>query len=180
MALVNDLLLDWCREQRIQLSRSRPYQKNDNAWIEQKNWTHVRKIVGYRRFDNTSELRILNEIYAVLRLYKNFFLPTIKLASKTRVDGRIKRTYDKARTPYQRVMDSRQIDRKTKQQLKATYEALNPAELHRHLSQLRQQLENVSAAKSDVVVKRPWRGPNITIKKQRGATAEQPARRATA
>jgi hypothetical protein len=179
-ALVNNLLLEWCREQRIQLSRSRPYQKNDNAWIEQKNWTHVRKIVGYRRFDNTSELRILNEIYAVLRLYKNFFLPTIKLASKTRVDGRIKRTYDKARTPYQRVMDSRQIDRKTKQQLKATYEALNPAELHRHLSQLREQLENVSAAKSDVVVKRPWRGPNITIKKQRGATAEQPARRATA
>src|SRR3982751_728611 len=179
-ALVNDLLLDWCREQRIQLSRSRPYQKNDNAWIEQKNWTHVRKVVGYRRFDNTSELRILNEIYAVLRLYKNFFLPTIKLASKTRVNGRIKRTYDKARTPYQRVMDSRQIDRKTKQQLKATYEALNPAELHRHLSQLREQLENVSAAKSDVVVKRPWRGPNITIKKQRGAPAEQPARRATA
>ena len=179
-ALVNNLLLDWCREQRIQLSRSRPYQKNDNAWIEQKNWTHVRKIVGYRRFDNTSELRILNEIYGVLRLYKNFFLPTIKLASKTRVDGRIKRTYDKARTPYQRVMDSRQIDRKTKQQLKATYEALNPAELHRHLGQLREQLENVSPAKSDVVVKRPWRGPNITIKKQRGATAEQPARRATA
>src|SRR3954452_1759450 len=114
-ALVNDLLLDWCREQRIQLSRSRPYQKNDNAWIEQKNWT-----LGYRRFDRTSELRLLNEIYAVLRLYKNFFLPTIKLASKTRVDGRIKRPYDKARTPYQRVMDSRQIDRKTKQQLKAT------------------------------------------------------------
>src|SRR4051812_37892858 len=166
-ALVNNLLLDWCREQRIQLSRSRPYQKNDNAWIEQKNWTHVRKIVGYRRFDNTSELRILNEIYAVLRLYKNFFLPTIKLASKTRVDGRIKRTYDKARTPYQRVMDSRQIDRKTKQQLQATYEALNPAALQRRLSELREQLETASAAKSEIVLKRPWRGPNITINKQR-------------
>ena len=88
-ALVNDLLLDWCREQRIQLSRSRPYQKNDNAWIEQKNWTHVRKVVGYRRFTSSSELRLLNEIYAVLRLYKNFFLPTIKLASTTRVTGRI-------------------------------------------------------------------------------------------
>jgi hypothetical protein len=106
-ALVNDLLLAWCREQRIQLSRSRPYQKNDNAWIEQKNWTHVRKVVGYRRFDSTSDLRLLNQIYTVLRLYKNFFLPTIKLASKVRVNGRIKRTYDEARTPYQRLIVSR-------------------------------------------------------------------------
>jgi hypothetical protein len=179
-ALVNDLLLDWCREQRIQLSRSRPYQKNDNAWIEQKNWTHVRKIVGYRRFDSTSELRLLNEIYAVLRLYKNFFLPTIKLASKTRVNGRIKRTYDEARTPYQRLMESRQIDRKTKQQLKATYEALNPAELQRRLNQLREQLENVSAARSEVGVKRPWRGPNVTIHRQRCGAAEQLAKQATA
>ena len=170
-ALVNDLLLDWCREQRIELSRSRPYQKNDNAWIEQKNWTHVRKVVGYRRFDNTSELRLLNEIYAVLRLYKNFFLPTIKLASKTRVNGRIKRTYDQARTPYQRLMESRQIDRKSKQQLKATYESLNPAELQRRLSDLRQQLETVSAAKSEIVLRRPWRGPGITINPQRGGSA---------
>jgi hypothetical protein len=177
-ALVNDLLLDWCREQQIQLSRSRPYQKNDNAWIEQKNWTHVRKVVGYRRFDNTSELRLLNEIYAMLRLYKNFFLPTIKLASKTRVNGRIKRTYDQARTPYQRLMESRQIDRKTKQQLKATYESLNPAELQRCLSKLREQLETVGAAKSEVVLKRPWRGPDITINKQ--PTAAQLRKKATA
>lgn len=168
-ALVNDLLLDWCRERRIELSRSRPYRKNDNAWVEQKNWTHVRKVVGYRRFDNTSELRLLNEIYGVLRLYKNFFLPTIKLASKTRVNGRIKRTYDQARTPYQRLMESRQIDRKTKQQLKATYESLNPAELKRRLSELREQLETVSAAKSELVLKRPWRGPDITINEQRTA-----------
>jgi hypothetical protein len=168
-ALVNDLLLDWCREQRIQLSRSRPYQKNDNAWVEQKNWTHVRKVVGYRRFDTTSELQLLNEIYAVLRLYKNFFLPIIKLRSKTRVEGRIKRTYDQPRTPYQRVMESRQIDRKTKQQLRATYDALNPAELQRHLAELREQLADRSAAKSEIPHKRPRRGPDLTLDKQRGA-----------
>jgi hypothetical protein len=179
-ALVNDLLLDWCHEQRIQLSRSRPYQKNDNAWVEQKNWTHVRKVVGYRRFDSTSELRLLNEIYAVLRLYKNFFLPTIKLASKTRVNGRIKRTYDQAHTPYQRVMESRQIDRKAKRQLKATYETLNPVELQRRLNQLRKQLESLSAAKSEIVVKRPCRGPDITINKQRGDAGERLRKQATA
>src|SRR5436305_2284199 len=179
-ALVNDLLLDWCRAQRIQLSRSRPYQKNDNAWVEQKNWTHVRKVVGYRRFDRTSELRLLNQIYTVLRLYKNFFLPTIKLASKVRVNGRIKRTYDEARTPYQRLIVSGQIDRTAKQQLKATYDGLNPAELQRRLTELRDQLETVSAAKSEIVLKRRWRGPDITINQQRGGAAERLRKRATA
>jgi hypothetical protein len=179
-ALVNDLLLDWCREQRIQLSRSRPYQKNDNAWIEQKNWTHVRKVVGYRRFTSSSELRLLNEIYAVLRLYKNFFLPTIKLASKTRVNGRIKRTYDEPRTPYQRLMASRHVDRNTRQQLKATYEALNPAELQRRLSGLREQLENVNTATPEILPKRPWRGPDITLDKQRGTNSAGVRKEATA
>ena len=67
--------MDWTQQEKIRLSRSRPYQKNDNAWVEQKNWTHVRKVVGYRRFDTTRELRLLNEIYAELRLYKNFVCP---------------------------------------------------------------------------------------------------------
>jgi hypothetical protein len=167
-ALVNDLLWDWCREQKIGMSRSRPYKKNDNAWVEQKNWTHVRKVVGYRRFDNTTELRLLNEIYGVLRLYKNFFLPTIKLASKTRVDGRIKRTYDVPRTPYERLMGSRQIDRTTKQELRRIYETLNPAELHRRLEELRGRLEKASAAKTEVVRERPHRGPDITLDRRRG------------
>ena len=167
-ALVNDLLWDWCRQQRIRLSRSRPYRKNDNAWVEQKNWTHVRKVVGYRRFDNTTELRLLNEIYGVLRLYKNFFLPTIKLASKMRVQGRIQRVYDAPRTPYQRVMESRQVDRETKQRLRTMYETLNPAELHRRLEELRERLEQASAANSEVMRQRPRRGPDIILDRRRG------------
>jgi hypothetical protein len=140
-AMINDLLWDWCQGQKIRMSRSRPYKKNDNAWVEQKNWTHVRKVVGYRRFDTTGELRLLNEIYAVLRLYKNFLLPTIRLRSKERVEGRIKRVYDKPRTPYRRVMASREVGRKTKAELKAIYEGLNPAELYRRLTELRAKLE---------------------------------------
>lgn len=171
-ALVNNLLWDWCSEQKIRMSRSRPYKKNDNAWVEQKNWTHVRKVVGYRRYDNTSELRLLNEIYAVLRLYKNFCLPTIKLKSKMRVEGHIKRVYDAPRTPYERLMDSRQIDRKTKQQLRSVYEELNPAELHRRLSGLREQLEAISAGKSEVGLKLARRGVGITISKRRGPAAK--------
>lgn len=86
----------------------------------------MRKVVGYRRFDTTGELRLLNEIYTVLRLYKNFLLPTIRLQSKERVEGRIKRIYDKPCTPYRRVMASRQVDRKTKEELKAIVRRLEP------------------------------------------------------
>ena len=144
-ALVNDLMWDWTQQERIRLSRSRPYKKNDNAWVEQKNWTHVRKVMGYRRFDKTGELRLLNEIDGVLRLYKNFCLPTIRLQSKVRVEGRIKRVYEDPCTPYQRLMESDQIDRKTKQRLKSQYEALNPAKLFRQLTELRERLEDLSA-----------------------------------
>lgn len=170
-ALVNDLLWDWTQQERIRLSRSRPYKKNDNAWVEQKNWTHVRKVVGYRRFDTTSELRVLNEIYGVLRLYKNFCLPTLRLRSKIREQGRIKRVYDKPCTPYERVMGSPQIDRRTKQQLRSTHQALNPAALHRRLTELREQLEAISAGKPEGYGKPAYRGPDIRISKRRNPAA---------
>jgi hypothetical protein len=162
-AMINDLLWDWCQGQKIRMSRSRPYKKNDNAWVEQKDWTHVRKVVGYRRFDTTGELRLLNEIYAVLRLYKSFLLPTIRLRSKERVEGRIKRVYDKPRTPYRRVMASREVGRKTKAELKAIYEGLNPAELYRRLTELRAKLEKTSSGKPEGLGKPSYRGPDIRI-----------------
>lgn len=139
--------------------------------IEQKNWTHVRKIVGYRRYDTLRELHVLNEIYAVLRLYKNFCLPTIKLKSKTRVNGRIKRVYDDPQTPYERVMGSRQIERKTKRQLREIYQTLNPAELHRRLTDLREQLEVISSGKAEVLRKPAHRGPDISIGSRRKRAA---------
>lgn len=86
--LINDLLWRYCRRRNIRLSRSRPYKKNDNAWVEQRNWTHVRKVVGYRRFDTTKELAVLQSLYGALRLYRNFFQPSMKLKSKERIGGR--------------------------------------------------------------------------------------------
>ena len=170
-ALVNDLLWDWTRQEKIRLSRSRPYQKNDNAWVEQKNWTHVRKVVGYRRFDTTRELRLLNEIYGVLRLYKNFCLPTIRLQSKTREEGRIQRSYERPSTPYQRMMASSQVARKTKRELRQIYESLNPAALYRRLTELREQLEAVSAGKPAGYGKPSYRGPGIRISRRRNPLA---------
>ena len=149
------------------MSRSRPYKKNDNAWVEQKNWRHVRKVVGYRRYDTTTELQLLNQIYAVARLYRNFFQPAIKLQAKTRVDGRIKRKYEKARTPYERLRSSGQITKKAAQQLRMQYEQLNLAELRRKLETLQGQLEQTSQAKGDVVHRPAAHGPAIWVSKWR-------------
>jgi hypothetical protein len=170
-ALINDLLWDWTQQEKIRLSRSRPYKKNDNAWVEQKNWTHVRKVVGYRRFDTTRELRLLNEIYAVLRVYKNFCLPTIRLKSKERVAGRIKRKYDKPSTPYQRLMESNQVTEERKRELRRVYESVNPAALYRRITELREQLEEASAGKVEGYGVPSYRGPELRVSKRRNPIA---------
>ena len=102
------------------------------------------------------------------RLYRNFFQPGIKLVSKTRVEGRIQRVYEAARTPYQRVLESLQVSRQAKERLREEYEGLNPAELRRQLDQVRQQLSEVSHAKGDVVHRPAYRGPDIWLSKWRG------------
>ena len=129
---INAHLFDYTQKKGLGFSRSRPYKKNDNCLVEQKNWTHVRKFIGYSRYDSLEELNILNDIYRnELRLFKNYFQPVIKLILKERVKGRIHRKYDKARTPYHRIMESKEVPEKKKQELKIIYESLNPAQLKR-------------------------------------------------
>ena len=131
---INDVMYKYCRREGLEFTRSRPSRKNDNAYIEQKNWTHVRKIFGYLRHDTYKELGIMNDLYHnELRLYKNFFQPVMKLASKERVGGRIKRRYEAARTPYQRLMESHQTPEIVRQELEYVYRSLNPAELKRNI-----------------------------------------------
>jgi hypothetical protein len=149
--LVNELLWKYCKDARIQMSRSRPYKKNDNAWIEQRNWTHVRKVVGYQRFDTTGEMQVLRELYRHLRLYKNFFQPAMKLQSKERVGGKIHRKYDQARTPYQRLLESGQLKASVERELRQTYEKLNVAQLRRQIEQLRNQLLALAEQKTSSV-----------------------------
>src|SRR3989344_5445314 len=129
---INAHLFGYTEKEGLDFSRSRPYKKNDNCLVEQKNWTHVKKFVGYLRYDTPEELKILNDLYRnELRLYKNFFQPVMKLASKERIAGKIHRRYDRAKTPYLRVMESPEVSRTQKQKLKRIYESLNPAELQR-------------------------------------------------
>lgn len=161
--LINDLVWRYCQKARIQMSRSRPYKKNDNAWVEQKNWTHVRKVVGYRRYDTMRQMELVNQIYEVARLYQNFFQPVIKLTSKTRVGGKIHRTYDQPRTPYERLLESGQLRRKTARELRATYESLNPAQLHRRLLELRRELFELADVALPVILRRRTRGPDVVL-----------------
>lgn len=116
----------------IALSRSRSYWKNDNCWVEQKNDTHVRNVVGYLRYDTDEEVMILDDLYRhELREYKNFFQPVMKLVGKKRIEGKIHRTYDTPATPYARIMADDRIPQETKHALTNVYESLNPAALKR-------------------------------------------------
>jgi hypothetical protein len=129
---INWHLFRYCNKENIGFSRSRPNKKNDNCFVEQKNWTHVKKYVGYLRYNTKEELKVLNDLYRnELRLYKNFCQPVIKLVSKERIGGKIHRKYDIPKTPYQRVIESKEIPKDKKQELKRIYESLNPAELKR-------------------------------------------------
>ena len=160
--LINDLLWKYCQKARIKMSRSRPYQKNDNAWVEQRNWTHVRKVVGYRRMDTTGELLILRELYASLTLHKNFFQPTMKLQEKVRVEGKIHRKYDEPKTPYQRLLQSDQLPAAACKRLKAQYESLNLAELRRRVEASRKRLFDCIEIRNPAEPAAPRRrGPGI-------------------
>ncbi len=126
----------------FKLSRSRPYQKNDNAHVEQKNDDKVRKLVGYHRYDTEPELRLLNLLYEKSDLLDNFFIASAKLSEKIRDDkGRvIRRVHDKPRTPYQRLMGFDEISEQTKKKLKNIYESLNMIELRRQINKTLQNL----------------------------------------
>ena len=125
---IDDILYKYCHREGLEFTRSRPYKKSDNAYIEQKNWTHVRKVLGYLRYDTIGELMIINSFYRnELRLYKNFFQPVMKLVSKERIGGRVKRKYDTPRTPYQRLVESGQLPEESKEELETIYLSLNPA-----------------------------------------------------
>jgi len=137
---INDELCRYCEEQHITFTRSRPYRKNDSCYIEQKNWSVIRRTVGYGRYDTDKELRPLNKLYGYLRLYVNFFQPIRKLVQKERIGSRIKKRYDVAQTPFRRVLASADISEEIKVKLERQYAMLNPVQLKREITRLQNQL----------------------------------------
>lgn len=138
---INASVWNYAKQEHLDFSRSRPYAKNDNCFIEQKNSTHVRKIVGYQRYDTREECDILKQLYAnELRLYKNFFQPIIPLVSKERIKGHIRRRYGEPKAPYQRIIEDETISKEAKKDLTKQHTLLNPAELKRRIQTLQDML----------------------------------------
>jgi hypothetical protein len=124
---INAHLLRYCQGHRIQFTRGRPYKKDDNAHIEQKNWTHVRKLLGYVRYDSPAALAAMNALYRQdLRLFQNLFLPSVKLVQKVRVGARMRRVYDRPQTPFERVQACPEADPAKVAQLAALRAQLDP------------------------------------------------------
>ena len=141
---INDLLYQYCLTEKITFTRSRPYQKNDQAHVEQKNWSVVRRLIGYDRFETEEEYLLLQSIYADLRLYANFFQPVLKLVSKEHVDNKLRKRYDQAATPFQRVLAAKEIPLEIKARLTNLYVRLNPVQLRTSIDEKVAKLWKIS------------------------------------
>ena len=144
---INAHLLRYCEEHKITFTRSRPYRKNDNCFVEQKNYSVVRKTVGYYKYDASEELELLNQIYHHLRLYTNFFQPAMNMIEKTRIGSKVKKKYDQPTAPYHRVLRHPEIPGQNKTALRQLYKQLNPAELKRTIGKLQEQLFHLASTK---------------------------------
>jgi hypothetical protein len=137
---INHHLYAYCHREGITFTRSRSYKKNDSCHVEQKNWCVVRRLVGYDRYRSRAALEALNRVYAILSRYVNFFQPSMKLVSKTRHGARVHKVYDRAQTPYQRLLASGVLSEAKQRELAAVYHGLNPMLL---LRQINESLESL-------------------------------------
>ena len=138
---INQELYRYCLREKLVFTRSRPYHKNDNCYVEQKNYTMVRKQVGYARYEGEETVKLLNHFYMLLRLYSNFFLPSVKLIAKERIGSKIVKKYDPPMTPYARLAGSPHLTQEGKAALHAQFATLNPAALKREMAQLLTQIQ---------------------------------------
>lgn len=139
---INRQLYEYCLKESIVFTRSRPYKKDDNAHIEQKNFTTVRQVLGYQRFDTEEVLNFMNELYrGPLRLYINFFQPSVKCIEKKRIGSKIKKVYDIAQTPYQRVLAHPKTPKETKETLTRLFETLDPFALRKEIDVLVHEIQ---------------------------------------
>lgn len=130
---INQTVHDYCTASNITFTRCRPYRKNDQAWVEQKNGSVVRRLVGYRRFEGLEAAAALADLYAAARLFVNFFQPSFKLADKVREGARVYKRYHAPATPCQRLMDDPRTDDATRRRLRKTFESLDPVRLLRDI-----------------------------------------------
>lgn len=145
---INQHLYAYCQRSQITFTRSRPYKKNDGAHVEQKNWSVVRRVVGYERYSSKEAHVQLNRIYQLLRLYVNFFQPVMQLQHKSRHGAKVHKVYDAARTPYQRVLESGVLAPQRRAELERLYLKLNPVALKAQIDQELQRLWDMADIRS--------------------------------
>lgn len=170
---INKNLVRYCSGAKITFTRSRPYRKNDNCFVEQKNWSVVRRFVGHGRLEGEAAAKMLEALYGVLRLYLNFFVPSMKLIAKTQRGSHVTKRYDEAKTPYQRVLASSAVSTTIKASLRRVYPTLNPAALLRTIRRLQHQLLRLEAVSTE----RAW---SLRAVDGAGAAAIPPTRNRTA
>lgn len=142
---INWQLHRYCKKNQITLTRTRPYHKNDNPHIEQKNWTAIRQLIGYRRLDKRQQQFLLNDLYEnEWRLYLNFFQPMLKLKKKVKnlQTGKIKKQYYQAKTPYQRLLEHPKTTQEQRDMLRSVYKTLNPIKIREQINQKLEQIRN--------------------------------------
>jgi len=171
---INTHLFNFCQQRAkthsVQFTRSRPYKKDDNAHVEQKNWTHVRKLLGWDRYDSVEALKMSNQLYEQLRIFQNLFQPSMKLKTKTRKGSRVIRRYDQAATPLQRVLKSSGKTLPQLHALKAMLKNTDPFELSRHIDQQLEGLYKLAAQRNGAArEKTPLRQlrPNLELHKHK-------------
>ncbi|MCZ7542871.1 MAG: transposase family protein [Anaerolineae bacterium] len=130
---INDQLYRYCLAEHITFTRSRPYRRNDQAHVEQKNWSVVRRTIGYARYESPEAQALIDAIYIDLSLHLNFFQPTLKLRDKTREGSKVHKHYERAQTPCQRVLAAPEVAEEIKTALRARFLLLNPLALRRRI-----------------------------------------------
>ncbi len=152
---INHHLFNYCNEHKITFTRSRPGNKNDGAHVEQKNWTHVRELVGYLRFDTEAELKILNEIWELDQIYTNYLLAQQELVSKVRSGAKITKRHDRAATPFERASARDDLSPAARATMGEVMAAIRPGDLYRAIEELTTRLERIALAKAPAPVKPP-------------------------
>jgi hypothetical protein len=141
-AFMNDVVVPWCREQKLEVTRSRAYKKNDQAFVEQKNGAVVRRLMGYGRFEGVETARVMNRLYAAARLYVNFFQPSFKLKEKRREGGKVIKRYHPPSTPWERALAHPSVTAGVKQRMRDQYRTLDPVALLAEIRAAQEELGN--------------------------------------
>ena len=163
---INWHLKRWCDAQQVQLTRGRPYKKDDNAHIEQKNWTHVRKLLGWERYDSAAAVDAMNALYGEeLRCWMNLYLPSVKWVKKVRVGAKVRRLYSPAQTPFERVLACGQANPQRIAELKKLRATLDPFALAQHIDRKLQAIyatanrrRSPQARRGETAVEKPQGG----------------------